>query len=269
MGLTQERFGEMLGVSNQAVSKWESGAALPDVMLLPRIAEIFGITIDELYRDCTDKGDLNCRINAFPEFLQNFAKSEMYRQFFRDSENLNYLTKITEKDGKARIPDDITVGVISYTGDGAAFISDDVTLAAKDVSGDVFDRHEVFSALKMLCDSNVRQVLGYLFSEAFSDIPAHENEIEDYIVSGRLFDFEFALPHIIKGCSITEDTAVDVVYKLMSLHLVEISNDPGPTKYVFMKTKAVEAAVLLQAAEKFVRTSVGFGCGYLVGHTRL
>ena len=48
-GLTQAELGEKLGVSNQAVSKWESGMTMPDVMLLPDLADIFGIYIDELF----------------------------------------------------------------------------------------------------------------------------------------------------------------------------------------------------------------------------
>ena len=48
-GWTQAEFGEMLGVSNQAVSKWESGMSMPDIMLLPHIAEAFECSIDELF----------------------------------------------------------------------------------------------------------------------------------------------------------------------------------------------------------------------------
>ena len=48
-GWTQAELGERLGVSNQAVSKWESGATMPDVMLLPALADAFGIRIDDLF----------------------------------------------------------------------------------------------------------------------------------------------------------------------------------------------------------------------------
>ena len=48
-GLTQDSLAQQLGVTNQAVSKWESDQSCPDILLLPRIADIFGITIDELF----------------------------------------------------------------------------------------------------------------------------------------------------------------------------------------------------------------------------
>ena len=50
-GMTQARLGELLGVSNQAISKWELEVNLPDVMLLPQIAKVFGVTIDRLFEE--------------------------------------------------------------------------------------------------------------------------------------------------------------------------------------------------------------------------
>mgnify|MGYP003320874345 CR=1 FL=1 len=47
-GITQEQLGDVLNVSSQAVSKWENESALPDIMILPELAEYFGISIDEL-----------------------------------------------------------------------------------------------------------------------------------------------------------------------------------------------------------------------------
>lgn len=48
-GLTQEAFAAKLGVTFQAVSKWENGKSSPDVFLLPILAEAFGCSIDELF----------------------------------------------------------------------------------------------------------------------------------------------------------------------------------------------------------------------------
>lgn len=47
--LTQERLAESLGVTAQAVSKWESGASLPHISLLPELAAVLGVNIDELF----------------------------------------------------------------------------------------------------------------------------------------------------------------------------------------------------------------------------
>lgn len=46
----QEELAEYLGVSFQAVSKWETGNSVPDISLLPQLAVYFGVTIDELFK---------------------------------------------------------------------------------------------------------------------------------------------------------------------------------------------------------------------------
>ncbi|MCL2494441.1 MAG: helix-turn-helix domain-containing protein [Oscillospiraceae bacterium] len=47
--LTQEALAQQLGVSFQAVSKWENEQSCPDIALLPQLAEIFEVTIDSLF----------------------------------------------------------------------------------------------------------------------------------------------------------------------------------------------------------------------------
>ena len=48
LGLTQDQLAEKLGVTAQAVSKWENDQSCPDIYMLPKIAELFGVTTDEL-----------------------------------------------------------------------------------------------------------------------------------------------------------------------------------------------------------------------------
>lgn len=49
-GITQEQFAQSMGVSAQAVSKWENDASCPDITTLPQIADYFHITIDTLLK---------------------------------------------------------------------------------------------------------------------------------------------------------------------------------------------------------------------------
>ena len=50
-GLTQARLAEKLNYSDKAVSKWERGESMPDVLTLVQLAEVFETTVDELLRD--------------------------------------------------------------------------------------------------------------------------------------------------------------------------------------------------------------------------
>lgn len=47
-GMTQEELAEKVNVSAQAVSKWENDISMPDISVLPVLAEIFDVSIDEL-----------------------------------------------------------------------------------------------------------------------------------------------------------------------------------------------------------------------------
>ena len=48
LGLSQEGLGEKLGVSRQAVSKWEADGAVPDTDKLIALSKLFGVTLNEL-----------------------------------------------------------------------------------------------------------------------------------------------------------------------------------------------------------------------------
>ena len=56
-GLSQESLGERLGVSRQAVSKWETGTADPSTSNLLALAKLFGVPAEELLRQAAGGGE--------------------------------------------------------------------------------------------------------------------------------------------------------------------------------------------------------------------
>jgi len=65
-GITQEELAQVLGVTNQSVSKWESGSCCPDIQLLPELAKYFQVSVDELlgYRPSESFGDVLLKIKS-------------------------------------------------------------------------------------------------------------------------------------------------------------------------------------------------------------
>ncbi|MBQ3761235.1 MAG: DUF3808 domain-containing protein [Clostridia bacterium] len=77
-GLTQEQLAEKLGLGAQSVSKWETGAAMPDIAMLPLLAEVFGVSIDELF-DLTGEQRLN-RIENSLDISQELPQ-DLFREY--------------------------------------------------------------------------------------------------------------------------------------------------------------------------------------------
>jgi len=58
-GMSQEEFGEKIGVSRQSVSKWEMGESKPSISQLLRIAKVFEMTLDKLVENNSDNNTNN------------------------------------------------------------------------------------------------------------------------------------------------------------------------------------------------------------------
>ena len=76
----QEEMAHCLGVSSQAVSKWETDSSLPDITLLPAIATYFGVTIDELFQRSNES-----RLEQIENMMQRDSrvKQEIFDQSVR------------------------------------------------------------------------------------------------------------------------------------------------------------------------------------------
>ena len=91
--LTQEEFAERLGVTYQSVSRWENGNTYPDIELLPAIAKVLEITLDELM-GMTEEQKETRAIEAFDSLRRECIKkdydAEKIIEFIRDI-RVNYL----------------------------------------------------------------------------------------------------------------------------------------------------------------------------------
>lgn len=78
MNMTQDELANKLGVTNQAVSKWENNICCPDIQLLPKIAELFGVSIDSLFgnNSVLKKDDILSQLKESYEALQKEEKAD-------------------------------------------------------------------------------------------------------------------------------------------------------------------------------------------------
>ena len=76
--LTQEQLANSLGISYQAVSKWENAVTTPDVMMLPLIAQVFGVSIDDLF-----KSQIDAYENEAKRWLSKYDSSHNQDDFIR------------------------------------------------------------------------------------------------------------------------------------------------------------------------------------------
>ena len=81
-GNTQEDLAQHLGISVQAVSKWERGEGYPDITLLPTIASFYNVTVDDLLG------------------VSEIEKQKKYEEYEQECKVLNNQGKMEERDRK-------------------------------------------------------------------------------------------------------------------------------------------------------------------------
>ena len=84
-GMKQDELAEMLGVSPQAVSKWENDQTCPDISLLPQLSKILGVTVDELLSGKEEEEIPAVRL--VPEAERKDVRNMMLRIVVEDSKD--------------------------------------------------------------------------------------------------------------------------------------------------------------------------------------
>lgn len=133
--LTQEALADQLGITSQAVSKWENGISCPDITLLPMLAEIFQVSIDRLYGLPSVQTDTASSSSSLPWEDDGKIRAVVYLGTQLMTEPVEAGGKITfQYDGPAR-------DVISYLslvcGDVGGEISAHGSVECDDVNGGV------------------------------------------------------------------------------------------------------------------------------------
>ncbi|GMQ56064.1 hypothetical protein AN1V17_04560 [Vallitalea sediminicola] len=91
-GLSQEKLAEMIGISRQAVAKWEVGQSYPDLARLILLSELFKVSIDKLVNDY----DENCRL-CIADNKQDYNNEDIIQVLCRAKKSIHKDKSIEDK----------------------------------------------------------------------------------------------------------------------------------------------------------------------------
>ena len=239
-GFTQEKLGAKLGVTNQAVSKWESEVSMPDIMLLPEIATVLNITLDDLYGIVKEPEKVSVSADDFPAFChQKLIKLFYYNTKMRfthtgssDKEQLEFQIK--------KLMEGCRIGCLSNT-QGAIVTTEDFSFI--DSTYKVANSENVIKCrtddytLMYLTDKNFRKVFYYQYKTAFE--------------KSKVNNTEFTFEAIMNGCNLTEDETAAALRLLKDTRINEVYTDTATKtkKYVFIISNALYAHAIYKLAE--------------------
>ena len=239
-GFTQEELGAKLGVTNQAVSKWESEVSMPDIMLLPEIATVLNITLDDLYGIVKEPEKVSVSADDFPSFChQKLIELFYYNTKMRfthigssDKEQLEFQIK--------KLMEGCRIGCLSNT-QGAIVTTEDFSFI--DSTYKVANSENVIKCrtddytLMYLTDKNFRKVFYYQYKTAFE--------------KSKVNNTEFTFEEIMNGCNLTEDETAAALRLLKDTRINEVYTDTATKtkKYVFIISNALYAHAIYKLAE--------------------
>lgn len=241
LGLTQEELGVKLGVTNQAVSKWEMEVSMPDIMLLPEIVTALDVSFEDIYG--IEKGAEKVSVSAdkFPDFCHKkridlfyySTKMRFTHIGSSDMEQLNYQIQ--------KLMDGCRIGCISNT-QGAIVVTDDFSFI--DCSYKAEGSEKIIKSqgsddytLMYLTDKNLRKVFYYQYKAAFE--------------KSKTDNSEFTFDEIMNGCDLTEDETTAALRLLKDCHINEVYTDrvTKTKKYVFLTSNALYAHAVYKLVE--------------------
>jgi len=206
--LTQEQLADVLGVSAQAVSRWENGSTYPDITLLPTIAGYFDISIDEIIGfDNTRKEE---RINAI------LKENRIFHSNGETRKSIKLLRQgLIEFPNESRLLYCLAQSLYSlHFQSGEAFTKEDRRKAATETIG-LLNKALYYANENFDEGGCCRQMLVFNYLEIGEYEKAKEVAMKaPFIPCCR----EMLLPHTLKGREATEEYQKNIIYFMVGLY---------------------------------------------------
>ncbi len=199
--MTQEEFGAMLGISAQSVSKWENHISLPDISLIPIIADTFDISIDELF----DRS-----VSVAPVKTETVIESTFEKLLKHISSYFDVGDQFEEYKNTINADNDTSTAL--YTENGVLWGNQDIG---------VIYRRSAKESIPLLHDGEALAYLSMLADEAVCKILAYTAE------NGKK---SFTAASVAAKCNITAEKVDDALrllkkYHLMTSRLVDLGDE--------------------------------------------
>lgn len=252
--MTQEELATIVGVSAQSVSKWENSQTMPDIMLLPTLANALEVTVNDLFSIASSADHYE---TIPPDRTPEYAYKELFKALQQGLNETASLSKEEISKAFARIHDGEggQSGLISYNNGemtGAAYVNRHLALSlvrSKSGSVSLFDDEKIAEVFSLFADINVRKLLKYMLTNKNATVTAA-------VTANK--------------CGIKKNEAEIAFHKLESLGLVSIRQvDTGEERpidiYSLIKEHKVSMAVypLFEIARILAywhETWIGFSC---------
>lgn len=220
--LSQEVLAQFLGISFQAVSKWENGTAMPDVSMIPAIASFFNVSTDELF-------DFN-RIEQEQKVQQICWDAAQYR-FMNPKRSESML-----RDALKQYPgNDVILNNLLYTMRSPER-NDEVVTLCKSILEVTQDDEVKYDVLRILAETYADMGMPVLVKQTLEAIP--ELYFSKLELLANLLGGEEAMDAAYKHASICRDDLLDMLSRLSQLHRIQGNMDKSEefanlTKMVF------------------------------------
>ncbi len=237
--MTQEELGRLVGVSNQAVSKWESDVTLPDVLLLPKIIKALNITFDELY-EMNETSFKAVIADDFPEYAYNEILKSFYNQSGVKFNCVNRNDDIQISYWKSRINGGCGLKCVSDK-NGAVIINNNLAFIdrnyKKEGNEEIISFNNLANVLQILSDQYVRKIFAFQYKESFENHKCGNN-------------IKFTVLEICNACKIEEGITEIALEKMVSVNILERElTSVGSAEYYFKKSTALYVIAIYEFAK--------------------
>ena len=155
--MTQEDLSTVLGVSPQTISKWENSTTMPDIMLLPLLADTFGVTMEELFGGESKVVKSQIGFNEIPAAAHEGLIDLMLQAFSGKDDSAG---DENQRMAKANIMSGARSLIYSDDGE-VTWVSGKLGLIVRNVGGGMLEQaesDEAVAVLKAFADDSVRAI---------------------------------------------------------------------------------------------------------------